>query len=335
MKVLLVRLSSMGDLIHTLPAVSDLARHRPDVELDWICEAGFADIARLHPFVRRIHTMRWRYWRKHLLQSATWQEMAALKRDLRQAQYQQVVDSQGLLKSAWFARWANAPITGLNRESARESWAAHWYRYTVDVPKGRDAVWRNRMILAQAFGYTIDSPPDFGVQIPEGAQGSLQLPDAYHVAAHATSRDAKLWPVDNWLALWRKQHETDGLPVLLPWGSEPEKQRAQYIADQLPFAQVCPQLSLLQAAFLMKNARSIVGVDTGQPPRGGHIYRQRPGKSRRSAVGMDGQHWRHRTKSQRGRSVCLTANLPAKRPAAKAACTLKYHEKTKHSSAAP
>ena len=263
MKVLLVRLSSMGDLIHTLPAVSDLARHRPDVELDWICEAGFADIARLHPFVRRVHVMRWRYWRKHLLQSATWQEMAALKRDLRQAQYRQVVDSQGLLKSAWFARWANAPITGLNRESARESWAAHWYRYTVDVPKGHDAVWRNRMILAQAFGYTIDSPPDFGVQIPEGAQGSLQLPDAYHVAAHATSRDAKLWPVDNWLALWRKQHEVDGLPVLLPWGSEPEKQRAQSIADQLPFAQVCPQLSLLQAAFLMKNARSIVGVDTG------------------------------------------------------------------------
>ena len=119
------------------------------------------------------------------------------------------------------------------------------------------------MILAQAFGYTIDSPPDFGVQIPEGAQGSLHLPAAYHVAAHATSRDAKLWPVENWLALWRKQHETDGLPVLLPWGSEPEKQRAQYIADQLPFAQVCPQLSLLQAAFLMKNARSIVGVDTG------------------------------------------------------------------------
>ena len=66
MKVLLVRLSSMGDLIHTLPAIDDLSRMRPDVELHWLSEAGFADIARLHPFVRQVHSMRWRQWRKQI-----------------------------------------------------------------------------------------------------------------------------------------------------------------------------------------------------------------------------------------------------------------------------
>ena len=81
MKILLVRLSSMGDLIHTLPAVEDLARQCPDVELHWLCEAGFADIARLHPFVKKVHVMKWRQWRKHLFQAETWREIGRLKTD--------------------------------------------------------------------------------------------------------------------------------------------------------------------------------------------------------------------------------------------------------------
>lgn len=120
MKVLLVRLSSMGDLIHTLPAIEDLARLRPDVELHWLCEAGFADIARLHPFVKRVHTLRWRQWRKQLGKTATWQAMASLRRDLQHERYDWVLDSQGLIKSAAFAKMAHAPVKGLNSRSARE-----------------------------------------------------------------------------------------------------------------------------------------------------------------------------------------------------------------------
>lgn len=264
MKILLVRLSSMGDLIHTLPAITDLAQHRPDVELHWLCERGFADIARLHPFVQQIHTMAWRTWRKRLFQAATWQEMRQLKRDLLAQKFDAVLDSQSLLKSAAFARWANAPIWGLDKNSARESWAAHFYAQTFAVKKGEDAVWRNRQLFAQAFGYEMKGLPNFGVRVPQDFSGCLNdLPAQYYVALHATSRDSKLWAVENWLALLGQIHMNDPVPIFLPWGNETEKQRATYLAQRLPFAVVCPKLSLLQAAQLLAGAKAVVGVDTG------------------------------------------------------------------------
>ena len=263
MKTLLIRLSSMGDLIHTLPAITDLAQHRPEVELHWLCEAAFADIARLHPFVKRIHTLRWRYWRKHLFQAATWREIGSLKTTLRSEHYTQALDSQGLIKSVLFAAQANAPIIGLDKHSAREPLAARFYTTAYPVKKGEDAVWRNRQLFSQAFGYTFNTAPDFGVVIPQGALGSLKTPLQYHVALHATSRDSKLWATQNWLDLLTRLHQTDGLPVLLPWGNEAEHQRAQHIAAQIPHAQVLPKLSLLQAAALLQRAQSIIGVDTG------------------------------------------------------------------------
>lgn len=264
MKILLVRLSSMGDLIHTLPAITDLSHHRPDIELHWLCESAFADIARLHPFVKKVHIMSWRKWRKQLFQAATWQALGDLKQKLYAENYNQVIDSQGLLKSAIFAKWGNAPISGLDKHSARESWAAHFYQQTVAVKKGEDAVWRNRQMVAQIFDYQIKTPPDFGVVLPDGVSGSLKdLPEYYHVALHATSRDSKLWYYDNWIDFFGKMHDYDGLPVLLPWGNDVEKQRAEEMARDLPFVQVCPRLTLLQATSLLAQAQSVVGVDTG------------------------------------------------------------------------
>ncbi len=262
-KYLLVRLSSMGDLIHTLPAITDLSRQRPDLELHWLCETAFADIAKLHPFVKHVHTMSWRSWRKHLFQSSTWHEINQLKNNLQSNQFNQIIDSQGLIKSAIFAKMANAPIVGLDKHSAREPFAAHFYQQTIAVKKGEDAVWRNRQLFAQIFDYEINTAPDFGVCIPPEVSGSLKLPEQYHVVLHATSRDSKLWLLDNWLNLLKQIHQQDGLPVLLPWGNDAERERAEQIAQALPFAQVCPKLTLLQAAHLLANAKAVVGVDTG------------------------------------------------------------------------
>ena len=111
MKILLVRLSSMGDLIHTLPAVEDLARQCPEVELHWLCEAGFADIARLHPFVKKVHVMKWRQWRKHLFQAETWREIGRLKTDLQAESFDFVLDSQGLIKAHALPKWRNPLFT--------------------------------------------------------------------------------------------------------------------------------------------------------------------------------------------------------------------------------
>lgn len=262
MKILLVRLSSMGDLIHTLPAIEDLARCRLDVELHWLCEAGFADIARLHPFVKKVHTMKWRQWRRQLFKSETWYEMGRLKNDLQQEQFDFVLDSQGLIKSAWFAKMAKSPVYGLDKNSARESLAALVYRKTYAVPKGRNAVWRNRELFAQVFAYSMPDEQRFGLAVPEaGRLNKLKRP--YYAALHATSRDSKLWAVENWRALLKKINEEKQCNVYLPWGSELEKARAEQIADGLPFAFVCEKMNLLQAAYLLDNAVGVVGVDTG------------------------------------------------------------------------
>lgn len=264
MKLLLVRLSSMGDLIHTLPAVTDLQKHRPDIALDWLCESGFADIARLHPFVQNVIPMRWRAWRKQLLQAGVRREIGSLKNTLRNAAYTQVLDSQGLLKSALFARMAGAPIVGLDRHSAREPLAALFYSHTHAVPKGRDAVWRNRELFAQAFSYAVEGAADFGIRVPDsGSLNDLPPPHQYYVALHATSRDSKLWPQAHWTVCLTELHTQTGLPVLLPWGSESERRRAEAMAAEMPFARVCPPLNLIQAAAMLQNARAVIGVDTG------------------------------------------------------------------------
>ena len=238
MKILLVRLSSMGDLIHTLPAVEDLARQCPDVELHWLCEAGFADIARLHPFVKKVHVMKWRQWRKHLFQAETWREIGRLKTDLQAESFDFILDSQGLIKSACFAKMAKSPIYGLDKHSARESLAALVYSKTFAVPKGKNAVWRNRELFAQAFGYTMPETQVFGLLVPEsGRLKNLQSP--YYVALHATSRDSKLWPVEHWHALLKKLNEEQQCNVYLPWGNETEKcvrSRFQAIYRSLRFA---------------------------------------------------------------------------------------------------
>lgn len=263
MKILLVRLSSMGDLIHTLPAVQDLARHCPQVELHWLAEAGFADIARLHPFVAKVIPMRWRQWRKQLFAPQTRREMRALKQELAGGGYDFVLDSQGLIKSAWFARWAGVPVKGLDRHSARESWAAAFYAERFQVAKGCDAVWRNRELFARVFGYRFEGAADFGVRVPEGAavQG---LPENYRVALHATSRDSKLWPQGHWVDLLNRLHAADGAVVWLPWGNEAERQRALALAAQVDGAQVpAERLGLLQAAYVLRGAHSVIGVDTG------------------------------------------------------------------------
>lgn len=262
MKILLTRLSSMGDLIHTLPAIDDLSRFCPEIELHWMCETGFTDIAQLHPFVKKAIPMNWRKWRKHIGSTTTWQQLQQLRQTLRQEKYDFVLDSQSLLKSAIFSKLADAPIYGLDWNSAREPLASLAYQKTFTVPKGKNAIWRNRQLFAQIFQYEPAEQTHFGAVIPSEVRVKA-LPTAYHIALHATSRDSKLWPENDWYTLLNQLFEQDGLPVLLPWGNEQERQRAERIAKHVPSARICPPVSLLQAAYILNHAKIIIGVDTG------------------------------------------------------------------------
>src|SRR5688572_14896541 len=153
MKVLLVKTSSLGDVVHAAPAVAEAARARPDVEIHWLVEESLADIARLHRDVRAVHTVATRRWRRRPAALRTWSELGSLRRQLQAEAYDLIVDAQGLLKSAAMARLAAAPIHGFSAASAREPAAALFYRRRHEVPRDHHAVERTRLLLAAALDY--------------------------------------------------------------------------------------------------------------------------------------------------------------------------------------
>ncbi|WP_434635196.1 lipopolysaccharide heptosyltransferase I [Chromobacterium sp. CV08] len=261
MNVLIVRTSSMGDLIHTWPAITELKTHYPNIRLTWLAEESFADIARLHPQVAEVLTLRWRSWRKGLLRPAAWRELRELKRKLRDTHFDLVLDSQGLIKSAIPARWARAPLAGLDWKSARESLASLFYDKKHTVSRSLSAIDRNRLLFGLSFGYAPEGAPSFGVAA--GERPAWMLSGRYAVLLHATSRASKEWPEARWIELGGELSARHDLVTVLPWGSDKEKARAERLAAQLPAAVVAPKMSLSEAAGLLGHASAVVGVDTG------------------------------------------------------------------------
>lgn len=263
MNILLLRLSSMGDLIHTLPAVEDLSKHRPDIQLDWMCEQSFADIARLHPFVNEVIPMQWRYWRKHLFNPTVRNEIKQLRNQLIGKDYRFVLDSQGLIKSAMFGKFAHAPIVGYDKNSIREPLASWFYTQKYAVDKYADAIWRNRQLFAKTFGYEFDKDHVvFGAEVPDGVGKVVDEYD-YIVALHATSQDEKLWPEEMWFELFERLHQETGQCIYLPWGNDKERMRAEKWSSKFNYVKLSPKLNLLQAARLLSDAQAVIGVDTG------------------------------------------------------------------------
>jgi heptosyltransferase-1 len=258
MRFLLVKTSSLGDVIHNLPVVTDLRAHSPDAAIDWVVEEGFADIARLHPGVRRVIPVALRRWRKSLASPATWREMRALRATLQAENYDLVIDTQGLMKSALITRMARGRRCGYAASSAREPLAARFYDATFEVPGSLHAVERNRRLAALAAGYTASATPDYGIAVPPAP--TFASPNA--VLLTATSRDDKLWPEDRWIAAGRALHQR-GLSCLLPAGSATERERATRIAQAIPGAVALPPLSLPELAAQLADARIVIGVDTG------------------------------------------------------------------------
>jgi heptosyltransferase-1 len=258
MRILLVKTSSLGDVIHNLPVVTDLRAHFPDAAIDWVVEEGFADIPRLHPGVRRVIPVALRRWRKSLLAPATWREINALRATLKEQTYDLVIDTQGLLKSALIARMARGRHCGYTAEAAREPLAARFYDANSDVPKELHAVLRNRQLAALAAGYVVSPALDYGIAVPSAP--TITEPSA--VLLTATSRDDKLWPEEHWIKLGRALHER-GLACLLPAGSTPERERAARIARAIPGATVLPSMGLADLAVQLAAARIVIGVDTG------------------------------------------------------------------------
>lgn len=261
MRILLVKTSSLGDVVHNLPVATDLARQFPGVAIDWVVEESFADIPRLHPAVREVIHVAVRRWRRKPLAAATWREIGAFRQRLGESPYDAIIDSQGLLKSALIARQAHGPRYGHDRDSAREPLAARFYDQAVAVPRNLHAVVRNRQLAAKALGYEVGPEIDYGIQAPALAVPWLPKSD-YAVLLTATSRADKEWPEGDWQALGMALIAT-GLRCVLPGGSSDERARAGRMATALGRAVAAPAMSLSELAGLLAGAALVVGVDTG------------------------------------------------------------------------
>ncbi len=261
MHILLVKTSSLGDVIHNLPVVSDLRRSFPEARIDWCVEEALADIPRLHPEISTIIPVAFRRWRKTLNQRTTWQEISVFRKKLTQTPYDAILDTQGLIKSALIARLARGHRYGYAAEVAREPLAARFYHETFVIPPNAHAVERNRWLGAAAFNYPVDLPLDYGLVPPR-----LDFPwlsgKPYVTLFTASSRDDKLWDEANWIVL--AQFLTDrGLTPVFPSGNVGERERAARIAAAVPGSLVAPSLSLNALAALIADARLAIGVDTG------------------------------------------------------------------------
>lgn len=264
MKALVVKLSSLGDVVHTLPALTDAQRALPGIRFDWVVEEALAEIPQWHPAVDRVIPIALRRGRRkplHYLRSAEWRQT---RRALAAEAYDVVIDAQGLLKSACVARMAIGPRAGLDRRSAREPLASWTYHRRLPVAPQQHAIERTRLLFAQALKYALpDTLGEAGVVLPRSSASSL-LPKRSVVFCHATARPEKSWPVEHW-ALLARQVAEKGVTVLLPSGSADELAQAQDIVansgSDAVFA--LPRTSLHEIASLINAAAAVVSVDTG------------------------------------------------------------------------
>ncbi|MBS0307576.1 MAG: lipopolysaccharide heptosyltransferase I [Proteobacteria bacterium] len=272
MSILIVRVSSLGDVIHNMPMVADILRHYPDAKIDWVVEEAYVDLVRMNDGVRTIIPFALRRWRKSLHRAATRAEMRRFHQDLRRDDYDVIFDTQGLLKTSLVMRMARIKSGGkrvglanATEGSGYEPISRLFHTQSVPVGVHTHAVQRARMVAAAAFGYAIDTPADFNLQLPANLQQASRdwLPaEPYAVFFHATARAAKQWPQDNWRAIANTLAARD-MPILLPWGSVAEKQTAQQLAAHMPNASVLPKLGMMDAVLLAQRATLAIGVDTG------------------------------------------------------------------------
>lgn len=265
MRVLLIKTSSMGDLIHTLPALTDASIVYPDIQFDWVVEEAFAEIPALHPQVKQVIPVSLRRWRKRIANNQTTREWRDLKKELQNQQYDFVLDAQGLMKSAFLLLFTRGLRVGLDWSSARESMASLLYQKKYNVNFYQHAIVRMRSLFSLALNYPLPSgPPVFGLDREKIAnQGqAVRHKQPYIVFLHGTTWETKMWPEQYWRALARKITAA-GLAVKISGGNDEEMARAKRIANLRDGVEVISRMSIMGMAGLLANATAVVAVDTG------------------------------------------------------------------------
>jgi len=259
-KILIVKMSALGDILHTLPAVTEALKADPDLIIDWLCEEPFSDIARLHPGIQQVIPHGRLRWKKQRLAMATLKEQWSFYRWLREQDYDLVIDAQGRIKSARVAWLSGAPVVGVDSNCATDSETRFFYKTGYSV-SASNAIDKTRQLFSQALNHPMSGAADFGIDInaldecPEQWKNHL-------VFLHGTTWDSKHWPEEYWVELLKLAKQADK-KVLLPWGSTKEQDRAQRLVDKAGWGEVLPKCSLWKLSSIIAHSSGAVGVDTG------------------------------------------------------------------------
>jgi lipopolysaccharide heptosyltransferase I len=278
-RCLIIKTTSLGDIIHTLPALTDAVNALGEIQFDWVVEESFSEIPAWHPAVNKVIPVAIRRWRKNFFKSIFGSEWKYFKQQIKKQHYDVVIDAQGLLKSALLTRLAKGNSYGFDRSSAREPIASHFYRHPQSISRNQHAVERVRQLFAKSLGYNLTKSFDYGIkntfkaftQTPGGQ--SQSLPQILFF--HGTTWETKHWPEFYWLQLARLLI-SDGYEILLPWGNETEKQRAEMIKNKVDehvdelkvdnakgYVTVLPKMTLQDIVGKLSKVSAVVAVDTG------------------------------------------------------------------------
>jgi len=258
-ELLFIKTSSLGDVIHHMPAITELRRHLRQVRVSWLVEEAFAPLVGLHAGVDVVIPVAARRWRRLWHRRSTWTEVGEFVTRLRAQRYDAIIDSQGLFRTAVMAKLARGERHGYDAQSVREPPASLLYDVRHRVERDRHAIERNRTLTALALGYERDHILDFGL---DRARLAASAKKPYGILLHATARPTKEWPEQSWIDLGRSLSGR-GIELLLPWATPGERARSGRIAGALGNAKL-PDLAPLDAmAGVIAGAAFVVGVDTG------------------------------------------------------------------------
>jgi len=263
LRILIIKTSSLGDVVHMFPAVSDMHTRHPSVTIDWVVEEAFTELPGWHPAVNDVIPVAVRRWRRSLTRRETWSEISNCVTDLKKRKYDLVIDAQGLLKSALIARQASGVRWGYDRLSIREPLASLFYQHKASVSRSLHAITRNRMLCSQALDYDIaELPLDYGLTLSSAVELPVAMKSPFIMAFHGTSRVDKEWPEQHWIAFAGAMLQQQ-IQVLMPWGNQVEKERAKRVAASSENVVVLPRITLTAIGALIQNSRGVIGMDTG------------------------------------------------------------------------
>jgi heptosyltransferase I len=261
MRVLVVRVTSMGDVVLTLPAVSDMVANVPGVQIDWLVEKPFSAIPAMHSGVDTVIPVQWRKWRTSFHLRQTRQAWGDFRAQIQANKYDMVLDFQGQIAKSVILGWqAHGPLVGFGWNGLREPLSSLFYRRKGNVERSLHLVPRSRTLAAQLCGYELpQTAPQYGLRaptpdwVPKGSRFAVLIPGA--------SRVEKRWPTAHWIEVGLALR-AQGFALAILWGSPSELQLAQELASACD-AEVPPFLSVAQAAGLLAASSLVVGLDTG------------------------------------------------------------------------